>query len=189
MNTVSLAPDGTLYTTQGVVGENVLRHLGSRLELDENVTLGSFLQLCLTYPVLQQLNVFIPDLLTRTSKALSETSRLPSSLHTKESAQHGFTHLELSRTIELIGYPGEPRIEIYTSLKGNQDQSAVEIKHLQLDSLIGVPIRLGSLRHIVFGDSVTVLECATVITLFECIDALVWELGFHATPQECQLVR
>ena len=51
------------------------------------------------------------------------------------------------------------------------------------------PVRLGSLRHVVFGDSVDVFEFDTVFTLFEFIDGIAWELSFQNTPITCELRR
>ena len=50
-----------------------------------------------------------------------------------------------------------------------------------------MPLKLGMLKHIIFGDKVDVFEFDTVFSLFEFIDGIVWELSFHGTPKECAL--
>ncbi len=47
-----------------------------------------------------------------------------------------------------------------------------EIKDFPLESLLDMPLRLGKLKHIVFGDKVDLFEFDTVFTLFELIDAI-----------------
>ena len=60
---------------------------------------------------------------------------------------------------------------------------------MQLDSLLDLPLKLGKLKHIVFGDRVDIFEFDTVYTLFEFIDGIAWQLGFHAAPEQCELRR
>ena len=50
-----------------------------------------------------------------------------------------------------------------------------------------MPLRLGLLKHVVFGDRVDVFSFETVYTLFEFIDSIAWELSFHGTPRECKI--
>jgi len=88
----------------------------------------------------------------------------------------------------MIGAP-DKRLEIYNALSGIHASEASEIKSMQLDSLLDLPLRLGRLKHIVFGDRVDIFEFDTVYTLFELIDGIGWELSFHATPEQCELRR
>jgi len=62
-----------------------------------------------------------------------------------------------------------------------------ELKSFHMQSLLDMPVKLGMLKHIVFGDKVDVFEFDTVFSLFEFIDGIVWELSFHGTPKECAL--
>ena len=50
-----------------------------------------------------------------------------------------------------------------------------------------MPLKLGVLKHIVFGDKVDVFEFETVFNLFEFIEGIIWELSFQGTPKECTL--
>jgi hypothetical protein len=76
-------------------------------------------------------------------------------------------YLEFGKTVEMIGVPDKR----------------------QLASLLDLPLKLGKLKHIVFGDRVDIFEFDTVYTLFEFIDGIAWQLGFHATPEQCELRR
>ena len=97
--------------------------------------------------------------------------------------------LELRKTVEMIGFPGEPRLEIYNSFQGIRGDESCEIRSLQFDSLLDMPVKLGKLKHMVFGDKVDIFEFDTVFTLFEFIDGIAWELSFHVAPTECALRR
>jgi len=96
--------------------------------------------------------------------------------------------LEFSKTVEMLGYP-DRRLEIYNSLAGVQGTDAVEIKSLQIDKLLDLPLKLGNLKHVVFGDRVDIFEFDTVFTLFEFVDGIAWQLSFHGIPDHCELRR
>ena len=89
----------------------------------------------------------------------------------------------------MIGFPGKPRLEIYHSLYGLQGVNFHEIKDFPLEALLDMPLRLGKLKHVVFGDKVDLFEFDTVFTLFELIDAILWELSFHGTLLACEIRR
>ena len=100
-----------------------------------------------------------------------------------------FHYLELNKTIEMIGFPGKPQIEIYTSFSGIYGDQACELKPYLLKNLLDMALKLGKLRHIVFGDKVDIFEFETVFTLFEIIDGIAWVLSFQAGSIECALRR
>ena len=58
-----------------------------------------------------------------------------------------------------------------------------------LENILDMPLKLGKLKHIVFGDKVDILEFDTVFNLFEFIDGIMWELGFQGTLTACELRR
>jgi hypothetical protein len=87
----------------------------------------------------------------------------------------------------MIGFPGDPRLEIYNTLCGVRGKETCEIKSFHLDNLLDMPLKLGLLKHIVFGDKVDIFEFDTVFSLFEFIDGVAWELSFQGTPKECAL--
>jgi hypothetical protein len=89
----------------------------------------------------------------------------------------------------MIGYPGEPRLEIYHSLQGVSGTVADQLKSSSLEGLLDMPVKLGKLKHKVLGDQVDVFEFETVFSLFEYIDGIAWELSFHGTPEACEIRR
>lgn len=128
------------------------------------------------HPVLNRLNPFFPEYLGQYRACPSSGCVSP-----------GWSTLELFKTVEMIGYPGKPRLEIYTSFHGTPADKGTELKSVRMEHLLDMPVRLGSLKHLVFGDSVDVFEFETVYTLFEFIDGIGWELGFHGTSAQCDI--
>lgn len=129
------------------------------------------------YPILVKLNDFFPS--------YQQQCRTHSGAR---SVCDSLDALEFYKTVEMIGVP-EKRMEIYNSLVGICQEDRTEIKFMQLTGLLDLPIRLGCLRHVVFGDQVDIFEFDTVFTLFELIDGIAWQLSFHGTPQQCELGR
>jgi hypothetical protein len=97
--------------------------------------------------------------------------------------------LEFGKTIEIIGFPGNPRLEMYASLRSPSKEQPLEIRYMDLAGLLDIPLGLGKLRHIIFGDRVDEFEFETAYTLFEFIDGIAWELGFLTSPGECNIRR
>jgi hypothetical protein len=130
------------------------------------------------YPVLQMLSEFLPGLMGRYLQ-FGEAA----------SAYLGKDALEFGKTIEMIGFPGMPRLEMYTSLRAASKEQPLELRSMDLPGLLDIPVGLGKLRHIIFGDRVDVFEFETAYTLFEFIDGIAWEMGFLTTPGECNIRR
>lgn len=176
MNTVLLNQSGDLIHEGRNVAENPLPLLNHAVSLGGAVTLRAYFRLLERYPLLAQLNRFFPD-------SLAAYRRCPAG----NCCNEDFTYLEFSKSVEMIGYPGEPRLEIFTSLRGIRDQRSLGIQHLPLECLLDMPLRLGKLRHVIFGDRVDLFEFDTFFILFELIDGIAWELSFQNRPQVCQL--
>jgi hypothetical protein len=178
MNLVTLAKNGTLVHGGKEVGQEPLICLSCQVELEKGYRLRSYFEMLERYPVFQELNAFFPSYLERVHASPKEGCEYP-----------GLDWLELGKTVEMIGYPGKPRMEIYATLRGVGGDETSEIDSIQLQNLLDMPIRLGNLKHVVLGDKMDIFEFQTVFTLFEFIDAIAWELSFHGTPAECQLRR
>jgi len=176
MNRITLQNDGSIVDDHQVVSGDALGVLGCRVDLQTGYTLRSFFRLLEKYGLLAKLNAFAPDCLQRYRAC---------------PGQHcicdDFDHLEFYKTVEMIGYPGDPRLEIYNSLRGVHAAESREIKSFHLTSLLDLPLKLGVLKHIVFGDKVDIFEFETVFNLFEFIDGIIWELSFQGTPKECAI--
>lgn len=177
MNQVHLQPDGRLWLDGQPLDGCVLDRLGHQVKLAEGCTLRGYFRLFACYPDLVRLNEFLP-------LALSEYHACPAD----GCRWDALTRLELIKTVEMVGYPGRPRLDIYTCLSGidpRQPDQPVEIQSLALAVLLDLPLALGRLRHVVFGDQIETFSFDTAYTLFEFIDSIAWQLGFHGTPREC----
>ena len=177
MDAITLKKDGSINQGGKTVQSVVLNLLSSQIALEEGYSLRSFFEMLDQYSLFSELSAFFP--------VYTEQYRSCP----KNGCDAGFLdYLEFGKTVEMIGVP-EKRLEIYNSLVGLQANEVSEIRSLQLDSLLDLPLRLGKLKHIVFGDRVDIFEFETVYTLFEFIDGIGWELSFHATPEQCELRR
>jgi hypothetical protein len=177
MYTISLKRDGTIHYRQSAVDSDVLKYLGYQIGLEERYSLRSFFEMIDKYALLEKLNSVFPTFIEQYLDCPEQGC---------DSAT--IEHLEFAKTVEMIGYP-EKRLEIYCSIRGIHQNDAVEIRSLQLNSLLDLPLRLGKLKHVVFGDRVDIFEFDTVFTLFEFIDGITWDLSFHVIPEQCELRR
>lgn len=178
MNLVELDPEGILTHSSDKVVNDPLPYLNYGLKLSSGSRLRHFFKMIVHYPILTRLSNFLPDL-------LSQYHNSPASGCDCDE----FDCLEFAKTIEMVGFPGEPRLEAYISINGKKEVQQIPIRNYPLALLLDLPIRIGKLKHIVFGDTVDTFEFDTVITLFEFIEGIVWELSFHVLPKECQLRR
>ncbi len=177
MNAVTLKRDGTIEFNGKTVATDALDLLSFQIELEEAYTLRSFFMMVAKYTLFARLSAFFPDY-------ADQYHRCP-----ENGCNAGLLdYLEFGKTVEMIGVP-DRRLEIYNSLFGVQANETSEIKSMQLNSLLDVRLKLGKLKHVVFGDRVDIFEFDTVYTLFEFIDGIAWQLGFHATPEQCELRR
>ena len=177
MYSVSLKRDGKIHYKQRAVDSDVLKYLSYQIGLEERYTLRSFFEMIDKYALLGKLNSFFPTYFEQYLNCPEQGCGLET-----------IDHLEFAKTVEMIGHP-DKRLEIYSSIRGVYKNDAVEIRSLQLNSLLDLPLKLGRLKHVVFGDRVDIFEFETVFTLFEFIDGITWELSFHVTPEQCQLRR
>lgn len=178
MDNVRLNVDGTIHTIRKGDPAALLACLARQVELAPGYTLRSFFKMLEAYDALVHLNAFFPDLLDQFHRGADDACRVD-----------GIDWLVLEKTVEMVGFPGEPRLEIYRSFSGWCDGQTIPIKEFQVDMLLDMPVRLGKLKHVIFGDQVDVFEFDTVFILFELVEGIGWELGFHGTPRECQIRR
>jgi len=179
INTVYLTPDGSISARDGGDACSApIRWLSCRVMLSKGYVLRSFFRMLGAYPVLIELNAFLPELLRRYRECPGEGCTCAD-----------INHLEFGKTVEMIGFPGDPRLEIYAVFQGINRETAVEIKPYDIDLLLDMPVALGRLRHVIFGDLADRFEFDTVYTLFEFIDGIAWALSFHNTPGQCGIGR
>ena len=177
MNAVTLKKDGSINYNEKKVESDALNFLSFQITLEEGYTLRSFFEMLDIYASFVKLNDFFPSF-TAQYRACPKYGCICETIDS----------LEFGKTIEMMGFP-DKRLEIYTSFLGVHDTETLEIKSLQMDKLLDLPLKLGNLKHVVFGDRVDIFEFDTVITLFEFIDGIAWQLGFHGTPEQCELRR
>ena len=198
MEHVLMTQDGGLVGAANEPVSNPLCVLSSALTLGEHCSLRSFFALLRRYPDLQSISGFLP-------KAVEEAGQCPAS----GCLSDDIAVLVLGKTMELIGFPGEPRAELYLWLRGLSPESSGassipddpsaslaalmaadrEIRFIPLQILLDTPLTLGGMKHVVLGDVNKALYCATRFTLFEVVDGLAWELGFQGGSQQCSLGR
>ena len=178
MESALLDRDGSLMMPDGQAVEDPLAVLGHALEVAPAVTLRSFFHMLGHYPLLVRISPFMPDLLDQYGKLPSSGCRYPDC-----------DRVEFSKTVEMIGFPGEPKLEIYRSLTGNRDvdDERLDLKLVPLGMLLDMPLSLGRLRHVIFGDHIDTFEFDTVYTLFEFVDGVAWQLGFQSAPEACHI--
>jgi len=176
MDNVRLNSDGTIDEILKGDPAELMACLARQVELAPGYTLRSFFRMLEVHDALVHLNAFFPDMLEQVQRGPEDGCQVG-----------GIETLVLEKVVEMIGFPGEPRLEIYRSFSGSYAGKSVAIKDLQVDMLLDTPVRLGKLKHVVFGDQVDVFEFDTVFTLFELVEGIGWELGFHGTPRECQI--
>lgn len=178
MEPVRIDHDGRIQGVPPGDLPRLLACLARRVELDSGCTLRSFFKMMAAYDPLVHLHAFFADLLEQVSRAPAGGCRVD-----------GIEELVLEKTVEMVGFPGEPRLDIYHRFEGWSDGRSVPIRDHRVDTLLDLPLRLGRLNHVVFGDRMDAFTFDTVFTLFELIEGIGWELGFHGTPRECQIRR
>jgi len=100
-----------------------------------------------------------------------------------------FDYLCFGKTVEMAGFPGTPKLTIYHWLNGVSRTETSEIRSVALENFLDMPLQLGRLKHVVFGDKMDTFDFETAYSLFEFIDGIVWELSFQGTLTACELRR
>ena len=201
METVRLTRDGRLVGPGDVPVTDPLPALSFAISLEEGCTLRSFFLMLRRYPDLLKLSEFLPAV-------LADAEKCPVS----GCLSDDISLLAVGKTMELIGFPGEPRAELYLWLRGlaapsggavppslDAEQPGVflaglmeanrEIRFTPLEILLDTPLFLAGLKHVVLGDVDRSLFCETRFTLFEVVDRLAWEFGFRGGSQQCSIGR
>ncbi len=176
MNKIVLKPDGSIVYNEKTVEKGVLSFLACEVILDDTFTLRSYFRMIERYFQLAELNSSFPSY-------MKQYLECPAT----DCVYDGFKYLEFGKTVEMIGFPGEPRLEIYNSLRGIYGTETFDIRNVSLKNLLDMPLFLGKLKHIVFGDKADILEFDTVFNLFDFIDGILWELSFQGTLMQCEL--
>lgn len=170
--------DGQLEESGRPLRGDVLARLGMAVDLAQEFRLGSWFEMLVHQPELARLSPFLPGL-------LEQYARWPK----VDGPPLGLDHLELSKVVELIGFPGPARVEIYADVRGVFQGEDVVVKAFPVETLLGAALRLGPLKHRIFGDRFDQMAVPTVFSLFDLVDGIAWQLAFHGSPTECALRR
>ena len=173
---VTITASGSLIHGEGSSAsssEPPLRLLGCPVRFASGVTLGSIVQLLEASPTLQEISPLTTPFLDLFSHAAGG-----------ESSHSGF-FLSLTRIVELKAHPGEPRVNLFISLEAKSGDTTHPLDLFGPADLASMPLTLGPLRHIVFGDALHSEIFHTDYTLFEVLDAIFWELSFYWDKSRC----
>jgi hypothetical protein len=176
MNTIDLQKDGALTQKAVEMKADPLPALGYRLHLTPACTLRSYFGMLEKYPVFTRLSQFIPP-------AVDQYMNCPKSGCTTP----GLDAVELGKTIEMVGFPGDPKIDSYLTFMGIHAGEALDIKSSGMAQLLDMRLQLGKLKHVVFGDEINAFEFDTAFSLFEFIEGLSWQLSFHYDAASCRI--
>ena len=176
MQAVVLSRDGSLVYEGRPITSDSLGFLSYEVKIEEGYALRSLFSCLRRYPVLLRLHDFWPSL-------LEQAEGCPA----RGCVTTDFDGLEFAKTIEMIGHPDPPRMEVYNSLHGIQSNEKIEIRPYHIQFFLDMELSLGKLRHVVFGDRVDTFVFDTVYNLFELLDGIAWELSFHGMPVQCKL--
>jgi hypothetical protein len=178
METITLLPDGRITKKDKPVTVDILPVLSSTVCLATDVTLGSFFDMVQHYPDLMRISPYLEPLM----KIID--SKDGPGMKTEE-----ISHLVFYKTVAMKGFPGTPRVEIYNSLKGIQDNGKKPLNSFQVETLAGHDLTLGKLEHVIFGDGQDMFVYDTCYTLFELVEGIAWDLSFCFNPIQCTLRR
>jgi len=178
MNTILINEEGQIILKGKNITTDPLMFLNHKVELTEGNTLRSYFKMIENYSLFVRLNAFFSEYLDQYKKSPN-----------KDCFAKDIDCLEFAKHIEMIGFPNEPRLEIYNSFYGVTANQPLDIKSYRLDGILDIPLKLGRLKHIIFGDKMDIFEFETVYTLFEFIDGIAWHLSFEGTPESCKLGR
>ena len=161
MDAIRLHSDGTLSSEAPFAG--LLR---MRLELDGDVTLRSFFRLLKRNPLARELVPGLGD---------ASGCRYP-----------GLEALRLGKRVELTGFLGTPRVDVYLAVEGVGDELP-ELRFFRLRDMLDTPLQTGTARHVLLGETATALDAETSFTVFDLLEGMGWELGFQGGSLTCNL--
>ncbi len=155
---------------------NPLALLSHLVELADGFRLCSFFSMVQTHTNLIQLSELLDPLLTMAEEAGKGYPKA-----------REIDGLIFYKTVTMKGFPGKPGVEIYNSLKGVKGEKILGLKFFQMAGLLEHDLRLGELKHIIFGDGQDMFTYDTHYSLFELIEGVTWEMSFNFNPLQCSI--
>ena len=98
----------------------------------------------------------------------------------------GLEALRLGKRVELTGFPGTPRVDVYLAVEGVGDELP-ELRFFRLRDMLDTPLQTGTARHVLLGETATALDAETSFTVFDLLEGMGWELGFQGGSLTCNL--
>ncbi|MCP3901873.1 MAG: hypothetical protein GY707_19365 [Desulfobacteraceae bacterium] len=178
MENIFINNNGEILKQDIVVNGSVLKLLGNSIEIDKKFTLGSFFRMVKQYPELKNISDIVEPLLEIVAKAGNTAIK-----------SDELDSLLFYKTIEIKGFPGSPSLTFYNTLKGMFGNKTKDLKFYHLETLLDHKLKLGKLKHVVFGDKEDVFQYETFYTLFELVEGIAWELSFNFNPLQCSIRR
>ncbi len=178
MDRIFINPYGHILKKGQKESSPVLKFLGNTIELDKTFTLRSFFLMLNLYPELKQISDILEPLI-----------KIATGHDGQGAKTDEIEALVFYKTIEIQGFPGKPKLNSYTSLKGVMNQTAKNLKFFHLETLMDHTLTLGKLNHIVFGDKEDIFRYETFYTLFELVEGIAWDLSFNFNPLQCSIRR
>ena len=176
MEKLMLTKNGNILKKGRPVHGNPLSLLSGLVELESGFTLASFFKMISAHKAFLQLSEVLETLLS-----MAET------VETGYPGTDEIDRLIFYKTIAMKGFPGKPGVEIYNSLKGVRGDEILGLKFFQMESLLEHDLRLGALKHVIFGDGQDMFSYDTYYSLYEFIDGVSWEMSFNFNPLQCSI--
>lgn len=178
MDILTLTSEGRVLTKNKKAAKEILPLLSNTICLAPGFSLASFFEMVQHYPDLMRLSHYLEPLVK-----IGDTGDA-------QAVKSGeIQQLVFYKTIAMKGFPGTPRVEIYNSLKGVQDNKMISLKFFQIETLAAHELTLGKLEHVIFGDGQEMFTYDTCYSLFELVEGIAWDLSFCFNPIQCTLRR
>ena len=132
MEKILINKNGGITKKDKKITTSVLKLLGTTIEVDKGVTLGSFFMMVKLYPDLKNISEIVEPLLEIVAKADSPSIK-----------NNELDSLLFYKTIEIKGFPGTPSLTLYNTLKGITDKKAKDLKFFHLETLLDHKLKLG----------------------------------------------
>ena len=128
-----------------------------------------------SYPLARELVPGLGDALAEAEACPASGCRYP-----------GLEALRLGKRVELTGFPGTPRVDVYLAVEGVGDELP-ELRFFRLRDMLDTPLQTGTARHVLLGETATALDAETSFTVFDLLEGMGWELGFQGGSLTCNL--
>lgn len=170
MDAIRPHSDGTLSSEAPFAG--LLR---IRLEFDGDVTLRSFFRLLKRDPLARELVPGLGDAPAKAEACPASDCRYP-----------GLEVLRPGKCVELMGFPGTPRADVYFAVEGVGDELS-ELRFFRPWDMLDILLQTGTARRVLLGETVTASDAEASFTVFDLLEDMGREPGFQGGLLTCSL--